>query len=347
MMCRFVDTYMKLWYASKPTIAAVQGWCIGGGTDMVLCADIIIAGEGAALRLPAVARLGHADDRDVGLPHGAREGEALPAHRRRDPGAARPPRIGLILEAVPDDAAPGPRDGASPQRMAQAPDEPARHAEAALQPDRREHGPRLEPHARHRSSTASPATPRKGSTSSRARRRGRLPPGGARARRPVRATTAAAKREAGGLSAPGTGLRARVGDRAMDPPIRPGRAARLPRLAARPPLPRPPPTTRPPASDGLSGRDIYQRVIDNKLDTAYIEHRIVSTDPGGSVQNLAFWSRFKDLRTPDAAPGRRGDLEDGDEVHRPVRQEGHRLPVHREEGRRGRGLPLLAQAREA
>ena len=54
--------------------------------------------------------------------------------------------------------------------------------------------------------------------------------------------------------------------------------------------------------DGLSGRDIYQRVIDNKLDTSYIEHRIVSTDPGGSEQKLAFWSRFKDLREPGAAP---------------------------------------------
>src|SRR5260370_19724300 len=52
MMARFVDTYMKLWYASKPTIAAVQGWCIGGGTDMVLCADIIIAGEGASFGYP-------------------------------------------------------------------------------------------------------------------------------------------------------------------------------------------------------------------------------------------------------------------------------------------------------
>jgi hypothetical protein len=37
-------------------------------------------------------------------------------------------------------------------------------------------------------------------------------------------------------------------------------------------------------------------------DTAYMEHRMVSTDPSGSVQNLTFWSRFKDLRTPNAAP---------------------------------------------
>ena len=52
MMGRFVDTYMKLWYAKKPTIAAVQGWCIGGGTDMVLCADLIVAGEGARFGYP-------------------------------------------------------------------------------------------------------------------------------------------------------------------------------------------------------------------------------------------------------------------------------------------------------
>jgi len=52
MIGRFVDTYMKLWYCSKPTIAAVQGWCIAGGTDLVLCADMIIAGEGASFGYP-------------------------------------------------------------------------------------------------------------------------------------------------------------------------------------------------------------------------------------------------------------------------------------------------------
>ena len=39
MISRYVNTYLKLWYASKPVVAAVQGWCIGGGTDMVLCAE--------------------------------------------------------------------------------------------------------------------------------------------------------------------------------------------------------------------------------------------------------------------------------------------------------------------
>lgn len=51
-MGRFVDTYLKLWYARKPTIAAVQGWCIGGGTDMVLCADLIVAADDATFGYP-------------------------------------------------------------------------------------------------------------------------------------------------------------------------------------------------------------------------------------------------------------------------------------------------------
>jgi len=48
----FVEAYQKLWYARKPTIAAVQGWCIAGGTDMVLCADLIIAAEDASFGYP-------------------------------------------------------------------------------------------------------------------------------------------------------------------------------------------------------------------------------------------------------------------------------------------------------
>ncbi|MGB2940685.1 MAG: crotonase/enoyl-CoA hydratase family protein [Candidatus Dormiibacterota bacterium] len=101
VMKTFVDTYMKLWYARKPTLAAVQGWCVGGGTDMVLCADIIIAGEGASFGYPPsrvwgtpttamwVYRLGFEKAKRYLL-----TGDEIPA-----PEAAR---IGLVLEAVPD-----------------------------------------------------------------------------------------------------------------------------------------------------------------------------------------------------------------------------------------------------
>ena len=98
----FVDVYMKLWYAWKPTIAAVQGWCIAGGTDMVLCADMIVAGEGASFGYPPSRVWGTPTTAmwvyRLGLEKAKRyllTGDEIPA-----PEAAR---IGLILECVPDE----------------------------------------------------------------------------------------------------------------------------------------------------------------------------------------------------------------------------------------------------
>jgi len=102
MMSQFVNVYMKLWYAAKPTIAAVQGWCVGGGTDMVLCADIIIAAEGASFGYPPARVWGTPTTAmwvyRMGLERAKRyllTGDEIPA-----PEAAR---IGLILETVPDE----------------------------------------------------------------------------------------------------------------------------------------------------------------------------------------------------------------------------------------------------
>ncbi|MEJ7723650.1 MAG: enoyl-CoA hydratase-related protein, partial [Ilumatobacteraceae bacterium] len=52
MIGMFGNTFAKLHSISKPTIAAVQGWCIAGGTDMVLNADIIVGGESARFGYP-------------------------------------------------------------------------------------------------------------------------------------------------------------------------------------------------------------------------------------------------------------------------------------------------------
>jgi enoyl-CoA hydratase len=102
MMRRFVDVYLKLWYASKPTIAAVQGWCIGGGTDMVLCADLIVAGESASFGYPPSRVWGTPTTAmwvyRMGLEKAKRyllTGDEIPARTAAE--------IGLILEVVPDD----------------------------------------------------------------------------------------------------------------------------------------------------------------------------------------------------------------------------------------------------
>ncbi len=52
MIGTFARTFAKLHSISKPTLAAVQGWCVAGGTDMVLNADLIIAGESARFGYP-------------------------------------------------------------------------------------------------------------------------------------------------------------------------------------------------------------------------------------------------------------------------------------------------------
>jgi enoyl-CoA hydratase len=100
MIGKYVETYMKLWYAKKPTIAAVQGWCIGGGTDMVLCSDMIIAADDATFGYPPSRVWGTPTTGmwvyRMGLEKAKRymlTGDEIPAKKAAE--------IGLILETVP------------------------------------------------------------------------------------------------------------------------------------------------------------------------------------------------------------------------------------------------------
>jgi enoyl-CoA hydratase len=43
---------MSIWRSPKPVIAQVHGWCVGGGSDMALCADLVIASEDARIGTP-------------------------------------------------------------------------------------------------------------------------------------------------------------------------------------------------------------------------------------------------------------------------------------------------------
>jgi enoyl-CoA hydratase len=79
----------------------VQGWCIGGGTDLVLCADLVIAGEGARFGYPPARVWGTPTTAmwvyRMGLEKAKRyllTGDEIPA--------AEAARIGMILECVPD-----------------------------------------------------------------------------------------------------------------------------------------------------------------------------------------------------------------------------------------------------
>jgi enoyl-CoA hydratase len=44
--------FMSMWRTPKPVVAQVHGWCVGGGSDMALCADLIIASEDAQIGTP-------------------------------------------------------------------------------------------------------------------------------------------------------------------------------------------------------------------------------------------------------------------------------------------------------
>ena len=44
--------FMSIWRSPKPVIAQVHGWCVGGGSDFALCADLVIASEDARIGTP-------------------------------------------------------------------------------------------------------------------------------------------------------------------------------------------------------------------------------------------------------------------------------------------------------
>lgn len=94
-------------FIDKPTIAAVNGTALGGGTELVLASDLAVADEGATFGLPEVKR---------GLLAGAggafRIVDQLPRKRALallftgDPiSAAEAARLDLINEVVPDGTA--------------------------------------------------------------------------------------------------------------------------------------------------------------------------------------------------------------------------------------------------
>ena len=80
---------MSMWRTPKPVIAQVHGWCVGGGSDMALCADLVIASEDAQIGTPYSRMWGCYLSRHVALPPRPDQGQGARAHRQ---AAVRPPR---------------------------------------------------------------------------------------------------------------------------------------------------------------------------------------------------------------------------------------------------------------
>lgn len=94
--------FFSMWRSPKPVIAQVHGWCVGGGSDNALSADIVIASEDAVIGTPYsrmwgayltgmwIYRLGLAEAKWRAL-----TGEPFTGREAAD--------IGLINQAVPFD----------------------------------------------------------------------------------------------------------------------------------------------------------------------------------------------------------------------------------------------------
>jgi enoyl-CoA hydratase len=120
MIGTYGNTFAKLHTISKPTIAAVQGWCIAGGTDMILNADLIVAGESARFGYPPARVWGVPEAPWVWVARLGLERAKRYLFTGDELSASEAAAAGMILECVPDDELQE-RASALAQRMALLP----------------------------------------------------------------------------------------------------------------------------------------------------------------------------------------------------------------------------------
>ncbi len=92
----------RLWYCPKPTIAAVEGYCVGGGFELAMGADLVYAADDAQLGEPEIDFFFTPDFNSlpcIALPRKAKEmiilGQVVSGAEAAD--------IGLINRAIPAD----------------------------------------------------------------------------------------------------------------------------------------------------------------------------------------------------------------------------------------------------
>lgn len=52
MMARNVRAFMSLFHCGKPVVCKVHGFCVGGGTDLALCSDLLVIAADAKIGYP-------------------------------------------------------------------------------------------------------------------------------------------------------------------------------------------------------------------------------------------------------------------------------------------------------
>jgi enoyl-CoA hydratase len=53
-LARDLALTLRVWSFPKPTIAAVQGWCLGGALDLAVACDLVVAADDARFGLPEI-----------------------------------------------------------------------------------------------------------------------------------------------------------------------------------------------------------------------------------------------------------------------------------------------------
>jgi enoyl-CoA hydratase/carnithine racemase len=51
-LTRFVNSFMALWRCPKPVVAQIHGVCVGGGSDLALCCDLIVCADDVRIGYP-------------------------------------------------------------------------------------------------------------------------------------------------------------------------------------------------------------------------------------------------------------------------------------------------------
>lgn len=92
---------MALWRSPKPVIAQVHGWCVGGGTALALCSDLIVAAENAQIGYPPARVWGSPTSALWAYRLGMEQAKRLLLTGDAVDGKTAE-RIGLVLKAVAD-----------------------------------------------------------------------------------------------------------------------------------------------------------------------------------------------------------------------------------------------------